>query len=64
MFAMEMGSKLPQAAEVMDLIQKAAQEFESSQRGVVITSDRVTVVGRTPSVVLGNLGDSSRETVN
>ena len=51
MLAMEeMASKLPHAAEVLGLIQKAAQEFESNRRGVVMTSDRVTVVGRKSSV--------------
>ena len=47
MLAMEeMSSRLPDDAEAKDVIQKAAQEFESSKRGVTITSDRVTVVGR------------------
>lgn len=51
MLAMEeIASKLPHAAEVLNLIQEAAKEFENNRRGVAITSDRVTVVGRKPSI--------------
>ena len=42
----EVSLKLGNASEVHEMIQKAALEFESNQRGIALTSDRVTVVGR------------------
>ncbi len=42
----EVSTRLGNASEVREMIQKAALEFESNQRGVALASDRVTVVGR------------------
>lgn len=44
----EVSMRLGNASEVREMIQKAALEFESNQRGVALASDRVTVVGRKP----------------
>ena len=41
----EVSLKLGNASEVREMIQKAALEFENNQRGVALSSDRVTVVG-------------------
>ncbi|MCJ1454376.1 hypothetical protein MMC28_004729 [Mycoblastus sanguinarius] len=41
----EISNKLPNGAEVGVMIQKAVQEYEESDRGVAIISDRVTIIG-------------------
>ena len=41
----EISTKLPERPEVRETIQKAAQEFEKSQRGLAITANGVTVIG-------------------
>jgi hypothetical protein len=42
----EMSLRLPNSAEVQGMLLRASQEFEESRRGVTITSDGITVIGR------------------
>ena len=49
MIAMEeMSLRLAEGPAIQQMIQKAAQEFENNQRGIAITSDRVTLIGKKP----------------
>ena len=41
----EICTKLPNGADVNEMIQKAVSEYEGNERGVAIISDRVTIIG-------------------
>lgn len=41
----EIRSKLPNGADVSEMIQKAVSEYEENERGVAIISDQVTFIG-------------------
>ena len=42
----EISVKCPDAESARQLVQRAAQEFEDHRRGITLTGDTVTVVGK------------------
>ena len=49
MLAMEeISLKLPNGEAIRAIVQNAAQVFENNERGVVINSDRLTIIGQKP----------------
>ena len=44
----EVSWSLPNGAEIREMLQQAAKEYEDARRGISIVSDRVTAVGMKP----------------